>query len=769
MLNEPGTLDMMLQQTCEIIPEAYPIPETVSVKITYNEKTYQNKDFMESQWLEKQAFETPDNIKGSLEIFFSPDFIQETEKESMVGDNSFTIHLITLIVGVISKSQLGRLLYDHTERKKELKGIRQTAEALKKTSSLSESLQEVCSFLPDAWQYPESTVARITYGGNIYTSSGFKETPWTQQQNFETPDGKNGNIEIFYLKEFPQSFEGPFLKEERDLLNNLALLISGTASQKALQDLLYFNTERLKELHGLNQTSSILRQGKSIEESLQVICSILPDAYQYPDFTVARITFGSRIFTSPNFKETSWVQQQKIETPSHVKGLIEVFYLKEFPAADEGPFLREERNMLINIAGLITGSATRKVFDTLLHENKERVKELQVINQTSNIITQGLPINETLQKIANILYRSWQYPKHTAVRITYEGHRYINREFTETQWVQRENFITIDNKKGSIEVYYLKEFPLEYEGPFLKEERQLIINIGRLLSGYINNYKGREIYSKIKFKEIHPFRPEEYRQSLVKNKHPLQLFFNQQTLDKYIYLDMMKYKVKEILFVATLYDAFILEKEDGFFEQFMGIIYQYSLFSLPRITGVTSPEEAFELLETTHFDLVIIMVGLDRDTPVMVSEEIKKKRPNLLIYLLLNYKSNVQYFEELVPTLKSVDKIFVWSGASQIFFAIVKSIEDQANVENDTHVGLVRVILLIEDSAVYYSKYLQMLYSIIFGQVQQVLPEVEKNELDKICKMRSRPKILLARNYDDAMYIFEKYKDFMVCYLRCGI
>ena len=108
---------------------------------------------------------------------------------------------------------------------------------------------------------------------------------------------------------------------------------------------------------------------------------------------------------------------------------------------------------------------------------------------------------------------------------------------------------------------------------------------------------------------------------------------------------------------------------------------------------------------------------------------------------MLNQKSNIQYFEELVPTLKSIDKLFVWSGNSQIFFAIVKSIEDQANVENDTRIGLVRVILLIEDSALYYSKYLQMLYSIVFGQVQQVLPEVEKNELDKICKMRSRPKI----------------------------
>ena len=94
---------------------------------------------------------------------------------------------------------------------------------------------------------------------------------------------------------------------------------------------------------------------------------------------------------------------------------------------------------------------------------------------------------------------------------------------------------------------------------------------------------------------------------------------------------------------------------------------------------------------------------------------------------------------------------------------LVKSVEDEANVENDTRIGLVRVILLVEDSALYYSKYLQMLYSIVFGQVQQVLPEVEKNELNKIAKMRSRPKILLARNYEDAMYIFNKYKDFMLC------
>ncbi len=291
----------------------------------------------------------------------------------------------------------------------------------------------------------------------------------------------------------------------------------------------------------------------------------------------------------------------------------------------------------------------------------------------------------------------------------------------------------------------------------------MIINLGKLISGYLNSYKGREIYSKTNLEKLEPFNAGDYRQILVKNKRPLQLFFNQQSLDKYIYLDMMKYKVKEILFVATLYDAFILENEDSFFEQFMGIIYQYSLFSLPRITGVTAPEEALELLDTANFDIVILMVGMDKETPVVLSEQIKQKRPSLPVYLLLNQKSNIRYFEDLVPTLNAVNKLFVWSGNSQIFFAIVKSIEDAANVENDTRIGLVRIILLVEDSAQYYSKYLQMLYSIVFGQVQQVLPEVEKNELDKICKMRSRPKILLARNYEDAMFIFNKYKDFMLC------
>ena len=762
-LGNDTPVNELLQQICNIVPKAWPEIEKISVRIAYENDTFVSEEFNETKISCKEFFEIPGKPDGKIEVFFHNQLPQSEATGLLDEAQKILVNIASLISGSISKKLLEKLLYDNKERLKELKGIRKTASILAKSKTLEESLQEICLFLPEAWQYPEYTVARITYEDKVFISNSFKVTPWLQKQTFETPGQKNGSIEIYYLKEFPKIYEGPFLKEERDLIDNLAALISGSATKNTLQELLVQNTERLKELRGINQTSSILKQGKSLDESLQKICYMLPEAWQYPEFTVARISYEDKIFLSNSFKETIWSQKQTFEAPNNKMGLIEIFYLKKFPVLDEGPFLKEERDLLINLADLIAGSATKEVFNILIAENRERLKELSAINQTSRIIAEGKSINETLQKICNYLPKSWQYPKYTVSRIAFEGKIYTSRKFDDTEWYQKEHFVTIDNKKGTIEVFYLKEFPRLYEGPFLKEERHLIINIAKLISGYLNNIKGRDIFNRRLLKDEGSHKSEEYRQSLVRNKQPLQLFFNKQIIDKYIYLDMMKYKVKEILFVATLYDAFILENEDSFFEQFMGIIYQYSLFSLPRITGVSSPEEAMELLETTRFDLVILMVGIDKESPVELSKNIKQTKPELPIYLLLNQKSNIKYFEDLVPNTNSIDKLFVWNGDSQIFFAIVKSIEDMVNVENDTKIGLVRVILLVENSSQYYSRYLPMLYSIVFEQIQQLISEVERNELDKISKMRSRPKILFVSNYEDAVHIFHKYKDFLLC------
>ncbi len=757
-------IDQTLQRIVDIIPNSYLLPRQVFVRMVIDKKSYVSHGFTETAWFVTRSLDLNGEVEGALELFFSDEYIRSGNKNDLTKDNDHIIMISTLICGLIANIKLEKLIHAQHDREKEWKGILKTTEILKKGMSLEDSLQQICTFLPEAFQYPEFAVARIRMNGKMFTSKPIDETPWVLRQGFEMPDHRTGAIEIYYLKEFPQIDEGPFLNEERLLIENLASLISGTASKNALDQLLKENTERLKELKGINKTADILKKVKKIEDGLKTICNIIPEAWQYPEFTTARISFDQQQFTSSNFQESPWVQKQEFRTPDRKKGLIEVFYLKEFPEAYEGPFLKEERDLLNNIAGLIAGTVSREIFNKLQANNKERLKELVAINQTSSIIAEGRPVDETLQQIVATIPASWQYPTYTVATVCFEEKCYFSPGFKKTKWHQKENFTTIDFKKGTIEIYYLKEFPTYDEGPFLKEERNLLNNLAKLISGYLNNLKGRDMINYRNPRHVSGIRkPEEYRNSLIRNKRPLQLFFNQQALDKYIYLDMMKYKVKQILFVATLYDAFILENEDSFFERFMGEIYQYSLFSLPRITCVTSDEEAIDILDTTHFDLVILMVGVDTHIPVNLSKEIKLKRPDLSVYLLLNKKSKVKQYEEMVALTSSIDKLFVWNGHSQIFFAIVKSIEDSANVENDTKIGLVRIILLIEDSALYYSKYLRMLYSIVFEQIQNLLPEVEKNELDKIAKMRSRPKILHARNYEEAMYIFNKYKEFMLC------
>ena len=523
------------------------------------------------------------------------------------------------------------------------------------------------------------------------------------------------------------------------------------------------NTGYIVETDIIEQALDILNSDLSVEETLQELCNIIPRAWPHSKFISARIAYEDQVFKTKNINGLSLVCKESFEIPGKKNGTIKLFISKKYDKHDNKIFLGEAQKLISNIASLTSGSISKKILKELLTDNRERLKELHAINQTNAIIAKGKSIDETLQEICDFLPRSWQYPRLAAARIIYEEQKYTSKKFSDTKWVQCEEFITIDNKKGTIKVFYLKELPKPVQSPFLKEERQLLKNVARLISGYLNNIKGRDLINKRLFKDDGRQKSEEYRQSLVKTKQPLQLFFNKQIIDKYIYLDMMKYKVKEILFVATLYDAFILENEDSFFEQFMGEIYQYSLFSLPRITGVSSAREALDLLETTRFDLVILMVGLDSEGPVKLSSKIKQKNPELPVYLLLNQQSNIKYFEDLVPNSSAIDKIFIWNGDSQIFFAIVKSIEDSVNVENDTKVGLVRVILLVENSTRYYSKYLPMLYSVVFGQIQQLIAEVERNELDKISKMRSRPKILLASNYEEAIYLFHKYKDFLLC------
>jgi CheY-like chemotaxis protein len=353
--------------------------------------------------------------------------------------------------------------------------------------------------------------------------------------------------------------------------------------------------------------------------------------------------------------------------------------------------------------------------NSLQAEARERLKELAAINQTTQILTEGKSIEETLIRIVDILPPAWQYPEYTASRITFGELEFTSRNFMPTSRVQKQTFETIDGIKGSMEVYYLREFPELDEGPFMKEERHLINNLTAQLTGYLNSVKGKTLLKKEREKLFDaslkkPEAPASHSRQL------LQRFLNKSNYDRDLYHDLMPFKVKEILLVATLYDAYSIEKEGRFSEHVLGEYHQLNLTSIPRITGVSNEKEAMEQLRSKHFDLVILMMGADKKSPIGLSCEIKNEFPYIPVFLLLNNNSDIEYVMARKSTTRHIDKVFVWNGESQVFFAMIKHVEDRINAENDTSIGMVRVILLVEDSPQYYSRYLPMLYNIVLEQ-----------------------------------------------------
>jgi len=401
----------------------------------------------------------------------------------------------------------------------------------------------------------------------------------------------------------------------------------------------------------------------------------------------------------------------------------------------------------------------------IIAEKQERFKELSAINKTTAILKEDKSIPSMLKEIVSIIPPAMQFVDITVSKIKYGNEDFISDSgFKKTPWMLRKGFETLDGKEGAIEIYYTKKCPDADEGPFLIEERNLINNLASLISGHLNTILGKELLKKSIKKEVEETEEEKERTShAAMSRQLLQRFLKKHNSDRDIYHDLMQVKVREILLVANLYDAFIIEQEGKFFEQVTGEYFQLNLSSAPRITGVSTPEEALEKLQEKHYDLVIVMMGIDKTTPIQLSRIIKQIYHNLPVFLLLNNNSDISLFEDGNKVINSIDKLFVWNGDSNVFLAMVKYLEDMLNVENDISIGLVRVILLVEDSAKYYSRYLPILYSIVIEQTRQLIEEVNTDELYKLLKMRARPKILLASSYEEAVDVFNRYKDYLLC------
>lgn len=396
-------------------------------------------------------------------------------------------------------------------------------------------------------------------------------------------------------------------------------------------------------------------------------------------------------------------------------------------------------------------------YKRLLHEQQERLKELSCINRTTAILKEGRPIEESLQQIVLVLPSAWQYPEYTVARITYMDKVYESADFVETVWRMRQEFETVDGETGTIEVFYTTKFNQESEGPFLQEERDLIQNIAGILTGYINSHKALDIIRMSRVGQ----REEELGE--ISSRKLLQRFLDRHNAERDVFHDLMPFKVKEILLVANLYDAYSIEGEGRFSDHMLGEYYQLSLTSIPRVTGVSGEDEAFARLRARHYDLIIIMIGVDRESPMVLCRKIKDKYPYIPTYLLLNNPLDVSFVKKQQTLGVPFDNYFVWTGESKVFFAMVKLLEDRVNADNDTKKGLTRVILIVEDSAIYYSSYLPILYTLVMEQTKNLIEDVSTDELYKVLKLRARPKILLASTYEESLSLYEKYRDSLLC------
>ncbi len=223
------------------------------------------------------------------------------------------------------------------------------------------------------------------------------------------------------------------------------------------------------------------------------------------------------------------------------------------------------------------------------------------------------------------------------------------------------------------------------------------------------------------------------------------------------FVNLMTRRIFNVLLIANPYDAFMME-DDGRIEE--KIFNEYSSLSLrypPRFTRANSYEEALTQLATFNYDLIICMPGTGDNEGFEVARNIKSHYEEIPMVILTPFSHGITKRianEDLTP----FEYVFCWLGNTDLLLSIIKLIEDKMNLENDIKEVGVQMILLVEDSIRFYSSTLPNLYKFVLKQSQEFSTEA-LNSHQRTLRMRGRPKIVLARNYEEAITIYNRYKD----------
>mgnify|MGYP005948084653 FL=1 len=219
--------------------------------------------------------------------------------------------------------------------------------------------------------------------------------------------------------------------------------------------------------------------------------------------------------------------------------------------------------------------------------------------------------------------------------------------------------------------------------------------------------------------------------------------------------NLMQKRIFNVLLIATPYDAFMLEEDGRVDEQIYFEYVRLNLSSPPRFTKVANYAEAYKELAEKTFDLIIAMPGVDISETFREAVEIDRLYPDIPLVVLTPFSKEVRR-RIANEDLRGVDYVFSWLGNVDLILAIIKLIEDRMNADTDIDEVGIQAILLIEDSIRFYSSILPHLFKFLLKQSMRFATEA-LNEHEQMMRMRGRSKVLLARDYEEAQALMDKY------------
>ncbi|MCP4680225.1 MAG: histidine kinase [Deltaproteobacteria bacterium] len=221
---------------------------------------------------------------------------------------------------------------------------------------------------------------------------------------------------------------------------------------------------------------------------------------------------------------------------------------------------------------------------------------------------------------------------------------------------------------------------------------------------------------------------------------------------KVVYDSLMLRRVRNILLVASQYDSFTFEEDGRLTEALFSEYLELNLRYAPNIVRVSTAEDALDELETGSFDLVISMLRVG-DMDVAEFGRAASRLESGLPIVLLTYNTRELELLQDLGRLPGIDRVFVWLGDVRLFLAIIKYVEDRINVIHDARAAGVQSIILVEDNPRFYSAYLPLAYTELVRQTQNLMVD-GLNRMDKMIRMRARPKLLLATSYEEGENLF---------------